>query len=72
MSAIKGYKELTAEQIDAINHMKDFEAEALSGLKTLSEMEGIDRRWLSIARTNIEQGYMAAIRSITKPNTVEF
>ena len=31
----------------------------------------IDQRWLAIARTNIEQGFMALNRAIFRPERVE-
>lgn len=33
-------------------------------LDGLNEVEGIDKRWISIARTNIEQGFLAIERAV--------
>lgn len=32
-------------------------------------MDDIDKRWLSIARTDLQKGFMALVRSIAKPET---
>ena len=75
MSDIKGYKILSTEQKDFINLLKLKEEEILKKLAFLyvgKLQEPIDQRWLAIARTNIEQGFMAAIRSIAQPETVKF
>lgn len=31
--------------------------------------DGIDRRWLSIARTDLQKGFMALTRSVAQPTT---
>jgi hypothetical protein len=35
----------------------------------LAELHDIDKRWLAIAITQLQQGFMALIRSIDKPDT---
>jgi hypothetical protein len=72
--SIKGYKQLTDMQITDINVVKDLEAAFLNHLRVLFEYPSvdIDKRWISIARSHIEQASMAAVRAITKPDTVEF
>jgi hypothetical protein len=32
-----------------------------------TEAHGVDLRWLSIARTDLQKGIMAAVRAIAKP-----
>lgn len=72
---IKGYRDLTAEEIDAINRAKEL-AEQVG--KFVSEMRGlnsdtanhaVDMRWLSIAQTDLQKGFMALVRSIAQPTT---
>lgn len=40
------------------------EAGVLQNLDTLQNAPGVDSRWLSIARTHIEQGFMAMNRAV--------
>ncbi len=72
MSEIKGYKVLTDLQKHDVNTIKEYEANFLECLKGLWDCTGNDKRWLSIARTHIEEASMAACRAITQPDTVEF
>ena len=65
---IKGYLDLTQEDIDKMNALKVKEQEVLAMLRDLMEAEEIDKRWVAIAKTHIEQGFMAAIRAIACPN----
>lgn len=66
---IKGYRDLNEEEIIRINQCK--EAAVLMGelCDTVGGIPGIDQRWLSIAKTDLQKGFMALIRSIAKPET---
>lgn len=66
---IKGYRDLTQEEIDLMNEVKakGSELEALIG--KLKAVEGIDKRWLSIGTTDLQTGLMAVVRSIARPTT---
>lgn len=76
MSEIKGYKVLSEAQKGLINSLKARELDLLDLLKSMQVDEGVaftvDKRWLSIARTHLEQAFMAAVRSIAQPETIEF
>ena len=72
MTDIKGYKPLTDTQKAEMNLIKSLEKNMLEYIRTLWSDEANDKRWLSIARTHIEEASMAACRAITKPDTVEF
>lgn len=66
---ITGYRDLTQEEIDAMNAVKA-EGERLRIL--LEEMranEMLDKRWIAIAETHLQQGIMAAVRAVAKPNS---
>ena len=65
---IKGYKDLNQNQIDAMNQLKEKANEIGELLDALEEHLDVDKRWMAIGRTNIQQGMMAATRSITKPD----
>lgn len=76
---VSGYRPQTAARIDAVNYLKQAEERVLRILDTLAKDRSpifpysteltleTDKRWLAIARTQIEQGFMAANRSIFQP-----
>jgi len=75
MTNIKGYKVLSEDQKGLINSLKSHEIDLLDLFKSM-QVEGaaftVDKRWLNIARTHLEQAFMAAVRSVAQPETVEF
>jgi len=64
---IKGYRQLTAEEIAEVNKLKELEAELLATVARLRDASRYDPRWIAIGQTHIEQGFMALARSVTKP-----
>ena len=66
---IQRYRVLTEQEVDLVNFIKD----AGNGLQeltnALSMYEGVDKRWHAIAVTHLQQGIMALVRSITKPES---
>ena len=69
MSAIKGYRELTQEEIDQMNVIKAMGIEIESIINVLGDMDSTDKRWLSIGKTDLQKGLMSLVRSIAKPTT---
>ena len=66
---IKGYRDLSEAEISAMNAIKD-EGERLRILiEEMRENKDLDQRWISIAQTNLQQGIMAAVRSVAKPDS---
>jgi hypothetical protein len=67
---IKGYRDLSAEEIADMNEAKAL-AETVGDLCKKFEMErpAADKRWLAIARTDLQRGFMSLIRSIARPDT---
>ena len=55
--------------VDIVNFNKELEERVLRRLDDLKEV-GADPRWLAIARTHIEQAWMAANRSVFKPERI--
>lgn len=65
-----GYKPQDQTAVAFVNINKEFE-EVL--LRLMDEHAGspiVDKRWLSIARNHIEQGFMALNRAIFKPDRI--
>lgn len=67
---VAGYQNQSQSNVDLVNSNKHIEEVVLRQLDALAENPETDKRWLAIARTNIEQGFMAANRAIFKPQRV--
>lgn len=80
---IKGYRELTQEEIDLMNKIKAEGAaleELLAVCRDVDVLEGkngdrahdgrLDEasRWRAVAKTHFQQGLMALTRSVAKPD----
>lgn len=68
---IKGYQPISDERLSLVNENKVAEANLLAKLDEMSFRVDLDIRWLGIARTHIEQGFMALNRSILRPQRVK-
>ena len=66
---IKGYRELSEHEIDLINQMKTLAENVGVAVDLLSQDKSFDQRWISIARTDLQKGFMALIRGIAQPET---
>ena len=65
---IKGYRELTQEEINLVNEVKQKGVEFGDLFEKLEKIENIDKRWLSIGKTDLQKGLMATTRAIARPN----
>lgn len=68
---VEGYRSQNDANVALVNANKRAEEQVLRILDALGELPEVDKRWLSIGRTAIEQGFMAVNRSIFKPARVE-
>lgn len=80
---ITGYRDLTPEEIELVNKVKSFAVEigslmaACDKMLVPSNVPGepspqmvfLDQRWVSIAKTHFQEGFMALNRAIMKPTT---
>lgn len=66
---ITGYRDLTADEINLMNKVKDVSRLTGTVIEGLRNDARIDQRWLSIAATELQQGFMALVRSIAQPTT---
>lgn len=66
---INGYRDLTQKEIDVINTVKQKGEELAEMIQAVKGLPGIDGRWLAIGQTNLQQGIMAVIRSVAKPES---
>lgn len=67
---VSGYTPQSSDNVSLVNRNKAAEERILRILDELKDIERVDKRWLAIGRTNIEEGFMAINRSIFNPKRV--
>lgn len=74
---VSGYRKQSQLTVDAVNKNKEIEErilrliDDLENEQLMGESFSPDRRWLAIARTDLEKGFMALNRSIFQPKRIE-
>lgn len=66
---IKGYRDLSQDEIDAMNTIKAKGEELGSLVAQLRDMPALDQRWVSIGATDLQTGIMALVRAVAQPTT---
>jgi hypothetical protein len=66
---IRGYRELSQEEIDLMNKVKATGEQLGDLVDELRSLVSTDKRWLEIGKTDLQTGIMALVRSIAKPTT---
>jgi hypothetical protein len=66
---ISGYRDLSQAEIDAMNAVKDEASRIGILIEELEKNDKLDQRWVSIAKENLQKGFMAAVRAIAQPTT---
>lgn len=66
---ITGYRTLTETEIAQINSIKDFGNKLGNLILEIEASENTDQRFVAIAKTDIQKGFMMLIRSVAKPET---
>lgn len=66
---IKGYRDLSKEEIDAMNEIKELGEKLGTKITQLETMASTDKRWVGIAKDNLQIGIMAAVRSVAQPTS---
>lgn len=66
---IKGYRDLSEEEISLMNKIKD--AGVLLGMlcEQLEGLPTLDKRWVSIGRTDLQKGIMSLVRAVAQPES---
>ena len=64
---IKGYRELNEDEIALMNRIKELGPKLQLLVADLEGFE-MDRRWIAIGKTHLQQGLMALTRSVAKPD----
>lgn len=66
---IKGYRDLTQEEIDLMNKGKDLAEQCGAFIAELEAAADTDKRAVALGKTNLQQGFMWAIRGVARPTT---
>jgi len=71
MNEISGYRQLSGPAVVEINRLKADEERLLRKLDELVKTGQVDLRWLAIAQTHFQEGFMALVRSIARPERIK-
>ena len=66
---IQGYRDLSQEEIDLMNEGKALAQQCGDFIAKLEAIESTDKRNVSLGKTNLQQGFMWAIRGVVQPTT---
>lgn len=66
---ISGYRELNQQEIDAMNSIKELASAVGVLVEELEDSPSLDQRWVAIAKTDLQKGFMAAVRAVAQPTT---
>lgn len=66
---IKGYRELTADEIALMNEIKAKAEEVGELLAGMAITPGLDQRCVAIAKTEAQTAFMWAVRAVAQPTT---
>lgn len=64
---IDGYRDLSQEEIDAMNGVKHLERQFNGLMDHLRAAPGFDQRQIALAATAGEEAFMRAVRAIARP-----
>jgi hypothetical protein len=72
---IKGYRDLTQDEIDCMNKVKNLGEELgklyayLAATNADTSNHQIDMRWLNEGRTDLQKGIMCWVRAVAQPTS---
>lgn len=64
---IKGYRDLSQSEVDAMNSVKALEGDIAALVKQLSNLPGVNLRDLALARTHFEDACIRTVRAVARP-----
>lgn len=67
-SKITGYRTLPPETVALVNAIKQQGNELGAMFDRLAKYPEVDQRWLAIAKTDLQKGFMFLVRAVTKPS----
>lgn len=66
---ITGYRDLSQQEIDVMNRCKAMSEEVGKLTEDVKSIPETDKRWVAVAVTDLQKGFMALVRSIARPTT---
>lgn len=60
----------SAENVKAVNLLKSAERTYAEAWRQVSALPNVDKRWMAVAKTHIQEGTMAASRAVFQPEDV--
>lgn len=66
---ITGYRDLSQEEIDLMNEGKALAEQCGAYIAKLETHQDTDKRNVALGKTNLQQGFMWAIRGVARPTT---
>ena len=66
---IKGYRDLSQQEFDLMNEGKALAEQVGLYIDKLQALDSTDKRWVATGKTDLQKGFMSAIRSIAQPTT---
>ncbi len=66
---IKGYRDLSQEEINLMNNCKELAEQVGELVHDILADESTDKRWANTAKTDLQKGFMSLIRSVAQPTT---
>lgn len=66
---IKGYRDLSQVEIDLMNDIKSMAEQVGILADRVKNTDDTDKRWASIAITDLQTGFMALVRAVARPET---
>jgi len=65
---VRGYRDLPADDVALINAVKELQESVANVWAAIYLRPGTDQRWANIAKTHLEEGVSALVRSVAKPH----
>lgn len=67
---VPSHRDQSESSVEQVSANKMLEEQVLRILDQLGDDTRVDKRWLAIGRTQIEQGFMAVNRAIFRPSRI--
>lgn len=66
---IKGYRDLSQEEIDLMNEAKELAEEVGLLVEKMKALPSNDQRWIATGATDLQKGFMCIIRGVAQPTS---
>lgn len=67
---VAGYTTQSDAKVSKVNEFKQDEERLLRKIDDIMAGEGFDKRWAAVARTHIQEGFMALNRAVFQPQRI--